>query len=825
MPIGDLYRLLADPGLEAVRPGRRMRFVCVPKDPAYPQPKDVSWCLSGPGGEQRFPRSEDNQGINTNPSDEGAYEVRCRFRVAGAHVELTHQFRVLQPPPGRLRDGLRILVDPPVTLVVPNQRMTFRLEQTAPIEGVDRLMSLRPQWFCFNDMEHADFLTSVFDAELIRGDRGVEWRNAQWDFQGEHRIVCSVAYRGQRHNLELPVTVVAPETMAQTAPIVSAHPNDPYVALRTGLSAYNTIREIETARPPPAEKRAAYEERMLSQYDYLTRLQTLLQSSETDTRIPVSAVYYSHYNPRFEDSGSQWMPLNVFVSRNSSGQWRLVDWTNPSNERLQGDYDGWAADRYMSISEAISGWESHNRYPEGIIRYRYFEGLDGPISPNTPGRTDSPAAIQASRLTEVRDDFETDGSSATDEVSSVLDYIAIGAAVVAGVATLIAPVPGSRVASAAIWTSIFTSTAAATINIAQRADTGFGTWRNSAFDVLTIASNLFAAGALGRIWVRGATLTVRNAATVQRMVLVGQFTTDGVQGVMIAVDAYDQYQQIIDDETLAPDERFHRLATWVARTGVDGLLVVINLRGTRADLDNIARPNERLPPDTTPEQRFRMLQDAGEELTLDPTRPVEGTTSDGVHRTTAQTAPRRIPGGRLSADDLARRLDDGVQDAIRQEAAVGSRRRSPAIAVVVDKQTGEVFTGRNKGPVGATMEGWVPEDLDETLLRRREAALADTQWWDSRRKFTDGGFIDGDEITFGQHAEVWAINDALKARRARGLPVTEETLSELLMDVRRTRAYEGGAVGDHFRRCADCSRLTRGVDLVDALRQQETTHP
>ena len=65
---------------------------------------------------------------------------------------------------------------------------------------------------------------------------------------------------------------------------------------------------------------------------------------------------------------------------------------------------------------------------------------------------------------------------------------------------------------------------------------------------------------------------------------------------------------------------------------------------------------------------------------------------------------------------------------------------SAAIAVVIDKETGEVFTGRNKGPVDntKTRADFVPSDLDPILAARMKAAKSDTGWFDNRRRRGEG---------------------------------------------------------------------------------------
>jgi len=55
-------------------------------------------------------------------------------------------------------------------------------------------------------------------------------------------------------------------------------------------------------------------------------------------------------------------------------------------------------------------------------------------------------------------------------------------------------------------------------------------------------------------------------------------------------------------------------------------------------------------------------------------------------------------------------------------------------------------------------------------------------------------------MTLGQYAEIWALNDALKDRRLRGLSTEDSVLDNLLMNVRRGKAYEsgGGPFGSHI---------------------------
>lgn len=422
-----LYTLIPDPRRSTIRPGEEIRFLLVRNNDAYPEPRDIKWGASTPDGPTVYAMREtsDQARLTDTFETEGEYTVSVSFRVGSSTYTKEHSFRVEQPVPGRLQDMLRITTDPPMTTIVPNQKMNFKLEKTGEIEGIRSVSDLQPRWFCYNDMEHASLLAP----KIYRGDRGPEWRGEDWDFVGEHRVVCAVTYQRKDYHLELPVTVISNETMAKTAPIVSAHPNNPVVALNAGISAYNTILKFEEEKPAPPEKQAAYKKRMKQQNDYLARLEGLLETSKNETRVPISTLYHSRYNPRIKETHSQWMPLNVFVSYDSSGQFRLVDWTNPSSERSQGDYDGWSAgvvwNRHRSTSEVLSAWDWHNQYPDGIIKFRYAENGNRPVAMNVGGEMDGNSPVLPSQLTEVEGDFETDGSSAADEASAVLDYIGV----------------------------------------------------------------------------------------------------------------------------------------------------------------------------------------------------------------------------------------------------------------------------------------------------------------------------------------------------------------------------------------------------------------
>jgi hypothetical protein len=242
-----------------------------------------------------------------------------------------------------------------------------------------------------------------------------------------------------------------------------------------------------------------------------------------------------------------------------------LDWTNPMVRGTTGEYSGFGASSKEALEDAFKAWDAHNRYPTGGITYKTPKILDAP---------------------ELSGNFETDGTARWDSIAAFFGWVGLGSAALAGVVTLLAPVPGSQIVSAAIWTSIFSSTAAATINIGTRVEEGFSSWQANAFDVLSIVGNLFGAAAI--VWSRGANLIVQTANGPVKYALMGAVGTDVVQGVMLAGEYIDQYDAIEADPNLPPDERTMKLVRLFAEALADGLLVYISVKGTKSDLENLS---------------------------------------------------------------------------------------------------------------------------------------------------------------------------------------------------------------------------------------------
>ena len=141
---------------------------------------------------------------------------------------------------------------------------------------------------------------------------------------------------------------------------------------------------------------------------------------------------------------------------------------------------------------------------------------------------------------------------------------------------------------------ILSSTAAAAINIYQRYDQGYGTWEDNAIDGLTIVGNMLAGIGMGArvvqaarmaegaAWARGATVEYAGASgKILKYTLIGQVGNDMIQGVLVAHEEMQEYDRIMNDKSLMPDERVDRLLTWLRRLATVGLMTYISVRTRR----------------------------------------------------------------------------------------------------------------------------------------------------------------------------------------------------------------------------------------------------
>ena len=513
----------------------------------------------------------------------------------------------------------RITADPRMRSVTPGAQVTYRCWQNYDTIGMEGAPQDKAQWYCYNDPAAAKARKTP---HIVEGPKSFRWKDATWEFPGQHTIKCRVDFTdGMICYYDYPQWVVDVDFELARAVFQSRQKPlpDPGVAMSAAERYVQLLKRIEKKNPiTDSSKKKEHDELVKGYENYRDKLADRLTSTGGCWRIPVHAIH-------LEKTTQRQSRLNVFLSwmgtEGGEQTWCLVDWTNPTDRSRTVEAEGKGATAEAAIRDAFKDWDSRNRYPDGWIKWEIPAKVCG-------------KAFAGS--------FETDGSSFWDSVASFFEWIAIGAAVIAGIVTLIAPVPGSRIISAAIWTCIFSSTAAAVINIGQRHAEGFGSWKEDAFDALTIAGNIFAgAGA----WAKGATVVAKTArGKIVKYALIGQVGTDAIQGIMIGVDYIAEYDKIMSDPSLTPDDRAKKLLELLRSASVAGLMTYISVKGSKADLENLNKSPKHLkaPEDIkTPADKLKELKDPTKTVDLTETPKTEGHTKNGKQKTTVQDEPLR----------------------------------------------------------------------------------------------------------------------------------------------------------------------------------------
>ncbi|GAB4558622.1 MAG: hypothetical protein Tsb0020_03790 [Haliangiales bacterium] len=510
------------------------------------------------------------------------------------------------PPPHR------IVAEPDLQVAVPGTAITYRVERADEQPGAASETERRTdrardtyQWYALNDPITAQAL-----GEPARVEGGVARTcRAAGRFPGNHKIICRVTSRAldtagaaaERVDFyEFPQTVVPEHKLAADALAATPTAIAPDQQLRV-LRAFIEVLEAAEAQPGSAkldpELKRAYQKQ-------LAALTERLASTAEKARTPIRAVH-------IDRKDAQVSPLKVFVARMDEGdpgaggaggagagrpatgsqRWALIDITNPSSRRLSGEYIGVGASAPAAVQAAIAGWDRENRYPPGRIKLEVGSDAFGPARANRP----------------LMGEFATDGASFWDSISEFFAEVGFWSGVGAiglGVATAIAPVPGSRAVSALVWTSILASTAAASVNIAQRRAEGIAWGRDDAMDTLSIAGNILAG-----TWMKGAKILVggRGGSQIATGVLIGQVATDGAQGVLLSVDFLDRYDQImtIDD----PKQRTDGLLELLRSALLAGGMLVLSVKSTRSDLDRLGMSKANIDA--------ARLRDPGQVIDLD----------------------------------------------------------------------------------------------------------------------------------------------------------------------------------------------------------------
>lgn len=560
----------------------------------------------------------------------------------------------------------RITASPRFRTVTPGAKITYYCQQTYSTYDSPDSPKDTCKWFCYNDRATVKKhnITSIF-----KGPDKFTWKDAKWTHPGHHTIKCLVTFTDNvKCYYELPQWVdTEAAVLAAFFKKSGERKPDPF-------KEYTIVKKYITVLKKAAKKfkftstsqKDKHDEKIKQLTQYRDKLGTFLSGMW-------GKEYYIFTAAHLEIEKQKKSALRVILVRmgKSGGKehWRIFDWTNPTHKSLTGLYDGKGNTRELGIKNAISDWDEDNEYWPGRMMYE--------IPKKACGKA-------------LKSGFKTDGASFWGSVSNFFTYIAIGAAVVAGVVTLIAPVPGSRVVSGAIWTSLFSSTAAAAINIGQRRARGFGSWKDDAFDGLTIVGNVF-----GGVWLRCAriSLKVGRSGQLAKYALIGQVATDGVQGVLISVDHIKKYDDIMADKSLSPEERTKKLVELFRSLALAGTMTYISIKGSKADLDNLKAGKI----DTT---NLNDLKNPDKTVKLTETPTAKGHTSDKTLRAKVRDEQIRqsAPAGKV-----AKTAAKAVK--AKPPAERGMRPRDHHALTKAAQGSGNIIVVRNSNPAAAQYIG------------------------------------------------------------------------------------------------------------------------
>lgn len=611
---------------------------------------------------------------------------RAGIATPGVNVQY-----IRQNQEGTYEGRTRIVADPAMPVAMPGSRITYRVDQGPGISSAGSYYSYR--WYCLNDAVTAEARGSVARYD---GPTGYQWEGAEWDFAGNHKVICRVQFHPQGERPRTPEFIEYQQVVLPTADVLdrafqrTPAAGDPQANL-DGMSTYLQVLRSAAQHPDSAALDQRTEEQLST---YVEKLGQRLESTEGSQRIGVRAV---HVAP---ETG-QITPLQVFVARvgsNSGRQtWKVVDVTNPVDRRLTGEYTGRGATAEEAIQQAINDWDSDNRYPQGLLRVEVPTAAGGRI---------------------IRRQFQTDGQSFWDSIAEFFDSVGLIAgiaALAAGIITAIAPVPGSRVVSGLIWTSIIASTTGAAIHIAQRHAEGMATATEDALDVLTIAGNLLAGGSM---WARGARVAVGGAGGTRmlRGFIIGQFVSDGGQGIILGAQFMSQYEQAL--RITDPKRRTDRVLEILRSASVAGAVILLSMSGSRAELRELNGAGVDL----------RLLNNPGVEIDL------SSQTVRGANRVMGETRvqPAATPEQRV--------VNDQVQEAARTagftpENGTAMARQTATDEAFVQNQLRNMERLSDTEQLARDMRhAGVSEEAIQAMLRReRPLCFADGAQWESFR--------------------------------------------------------------------------------------------
>jgi hypothetical protein len=452
-----------------------------------------------------------------------------------------------------------------------------------------------------------------FDSRLYEKDDQFKTRNSwiethfqyTWEEIGEHRVVALVRWAGSSEPLYLEkkqwVHTVDAVMGTKWKTLRGNELPDPLKelhALRRVLGAYvagetyarskgwsvddvgtmHSTYEEGVRKQEHNKKIREYKKKKQTIVDYETALEKLVDISKASWSLAVPYGHWRFYSIRalyLDRSSGSTAELRVCVAIGEGPLTEprpaytdyyvtIIDWTNPLEKKYSRTFSAFHQNKETALNEALKEWDKKNPYPSGIIKYEIPEEVVGRL---------------------ITGKFEVGERSLWDKIADFLDWAAAAAVILLVVATLINPVVGAQYAAVLISAAAATSSTAAAIRIVRRRQTDDDNLLADAFDTLTIVTSVFSA-----VWVRGASVAVaegRLGLKSGKYVLMAQFTTDSVQGILVGVEGWKDYNDIMDDRSLTPEERAEKLLNLFKRLGLAATMTYFNLKSTHADLKGL----------------------------------------------------------------------------------------------------------------------------------------------------------------------------------------------------------------------------------------------
>ncbi len=582
----------------------------------------------------------------------------------------------------------KIVAIPNFMTVKTGETVVFRLVSNKIIDA-DHGFDWEPQWWRANATETGRPGEAIAEG-LVKGPIAESW-SIKFDQPGRFIIACTAWKQkpdpswSAADKLGISDPSDSPEARARTQAAWNAwetslypqcveteeaflfdpalgqttHTLDPYSAL-SGIKRYRTVLYQAGLKqfPNPAvvsgtelyQEHQQLLETLAAEIEALTRRLTSTMpgyKGGTDDnaiweRHPITATHHLD-DPNASAADSE---LKLFLAKRipavagtyrlpTSGnmEWRLVDWTNPVDRGRTGEYDGDGTTDYEAVMTAVKVWSNYyilrigNRYPKGTVSYTIPAGFCS--------------------KTEISGTFATSGSTWWDDVDEFLGWVGIFSLIVVGIITLIAPVPGSQLASFAIWAGVAGAIAGAAqgaIHLAEQYQDDFNRdWKDEAIDVLSIAGCLFG---VGTSWARGAAIKGLIPLRTARGIFYGSIGVDVLTGVVIADAHVTEMESLMNNSSISPDQKLKRLMMLFAQLAGQSALLVVNVKANAKELAHFNSPQPKPPagnPDPTPAERLKKFADPSNEIDVSQAPKINGHTDEGQHTTIIRDDPYRSP--------------------------------------------------------------------------------------------------------------------------------------------------------------------------------------